>query len=190
MILIFTAVSKQNIRDFESGSIGEAEFINILVESERIGLSQIDRAAHVLANDDEFSEYYNIMGSGEILAGGDGEALIIDPISFEYEDDEDGGGFEVCDPAVYMTNEEVKNAAAILADVDENVFREAFDSKMKKLTKWSLLNRKKKALKESADDIFELLWKELDALKQFYEKMAADGNFVVVFSIYEDEDFE
>lgn len=187
MIIIFAAVGKQNIRDFENGSTEESRFIDILVNAERIGLRQIDRAAHVLANDDEFSEYYDIMGSGEILAGGDGEALIIDPVSFEYED---GGGFEICDPAVYMTNEEVKKAAGILSAVDETVFKDAFDRRMKKLTKRSFLNKKKKALKENADEIFELLWNETDALRKFYEKAAADGNYAVVFSMYEDEDFE
>ncbi|MBZ3935237.1 DUF1877 family protein [Methanimicrococcus blatticola] len=190
MIIFFAAVSKQNIRDFENGSIAKDRFIDILVVSDRIGLSQIDRAANILANDDEFSEYYEIMGSGEILAGGDGNALIIDPVSFEYENEEDGGGFEVCDPAVYMTNDEVKKAAGILSEVNEATFREAFDAKMKKLTKRSFLNRKKKALKENAGDIFEMLWNELDALKKFYEKTAATENYAVIFSIYEDEDFE
>lgn len=187
MILTFAAVSKQNIRDFENGDMDKNNFIDILVDSERIGLSQIDRAANILVDDDEFSPYYEIMGSGEILAGGDGEALVIDPVSFEYEG---GGGVEICEPAVYMTNDEIKNAAALLADIDETKFRDAFDAKMKKLTKWSLLNKKKKALKENADEIFQVLWEELDSLKTFYEKLAADGNYVVIFSIYEDEDFE
>ncbi len=187
MIIIFAAVGKQSIRDFENGSMGEKQFVDVLINAERIGLRQIDRAAHVLANDDEFSEYYDIMGSGEILAGGDGEALIIDPVSFEYED---GGGFEICDPAVYMTNEEVKKAAGILSTVDEALFKDAFDRRMKKITKRSFLNKKKKALKENADEIFELLWSETDALKRFYEKTAGDENYAVIFSIYEDEDFE
>lgn len=187
MIIIFAAVGKQIIRDFENGGMDEKRFVEILAGAERIGLRQIDRAAHILADGDDFSEYYEIMGSGEILAGGDGEALVIDPLSFEYED---GGGFEICDPAVYMTNEEVKKAAGILSGVDETKFKDAFDLKMKKLTKWRLLNKKKKALKENAGEIFELLWNETDALKTFYRKAGDDGNCAVIFSIYEEEDFE
>ncbi|MDR2944085.1 MAG: YfbM family protein [Methanosarcinales archaeon] len=187
MIFIFTAVEKQNIRDFENGSISENRLIDFLFNDERIELHQIDRAVNILANGDEFSEYYEIMSGGEILAGGDGEALVIDIVSVEYED---GGGFEICDPAVYMTNEEVKKAALILSKVDETVFKDAFDLIMKKLTKRSFLNKKKKVLKENADEIFECLWNELDALKSFYQKASGDGNYIVVFSMYEEEDFE
>ncbi|MDR0767390.1 MAG: YfbM family protein [Methanosarcinales archaeon] len=187
MILIFAAVSEQQIRNFENGNIDKNQFIDVLVNADRIGLSQIDRAANVLANDDEFSEYYEIIGAGEILAGGDGEALVIDPISFE---DEDGSGFIVADPAVYMTNDEIKEAVGILESVDKEQFKDAFDFKMKKLTKRSFLSKKKQALKESAPEIFEMLWDEIEALRVFYQKASVGGNYAVVFSMYEDEDFE
>ncbi|WNY28061.1 hypothetical protein MmiEs2_02410 [Methanimicrococcus stummii] len=187
MIISFASVSKQNVRDFENGEIDESKFIEILAKAERIGLSQIDRAANILAGDDEFSKYWEITGAGEILAGGNGEALIIDPVSFE---DEDGGGFEICDPAVYMMNEEVKEAAALLAEIDENQFKAAFDAKMKKLTKWSFLNKNKKALKESAPEIFETFWDEVQMLRDFYQKTGDAGNCVVIFVMYEDADFE
>ncbi|MDV0445147.1 hypothetical protein MmiAt1_07040 [Methanimicrococcus sp. At1] len=187
MIITFAAVSCEKIRDFESGKTDSKQFINLLTESDKIGLSQIDRAANILAEDDEFSKYWEITGAGEILAGGDGEALIIDPVSFE---DGDGGGFEICNPAVYMTNEEVKEAAALLSEIDEKQFKDVFDAKMKKLTKWSFLNKNKKALKESAPEIFETFWDEVKMLRDFYQKTGDAGNCAVIFVMYEDADFE
>jgi hypothetical protein len=188
MILIFASVSEQQIRHFESGEIDKSGFIDILVKSDRIGLSQIDRAVNVLAYGDEFSDYWDIIGDGEILAGGDGEALVVDPISIE---DEDEGGFTAASPAVYMMNHDIKRAAEILNPVSKEQFKDAFDFKMKKLTKWSFLSKKKQALKESAPEIFETLWDEIEAMKKFYQRASSDGgNFVVVFSMYEEEDFE
>ena len=193
MILIFASVSEQQIRRFESGEIDKSGFIDILVKADRIGLSQIDRAVNVLSYGDEFSDYWDIIGDGEILAGGDGEALVVDPVSIEYEaeGEEDGYGFTVASPAVYMISDDVKRAAEILNPVSKEQFRDAFDFKMKKLTKWSFLSKKKQALKESAPEIFDTLWDEIEALKAFYQRVSGDGgNFVVVFSMYEEEDFE
>ncbi|WNY23401.1 hypothetical protein MmiHf6_07080 [Methanimicrococcus hongohii] len=199
MIIVFAAVSKQQIRDFENGDIDKDQFIDILINSERIELSQIDRAINVLADDDEFSEYWEIVGGGEILAGGDGSALVIDPILFIDEENDssdggdgsdNGGGFQIMDPAVYMTNDEIKKGAAILETIDKEQFKDAFDSKIKKLTKRSFLSKKKQALKESAGDIFEMLWNEIAVLRSFYEKVNDGENHAVIFSIYENEDFE
>ena len=61
---------------------------------------------------------------------------------------------------------------------------------MKKLTKWSFLNKNKKALKESAPEIFETVWDEVKILKNFYQKTGDVGNCAVIFLMYEDADFE
>jgi len=82
MRTVFAAVKRQQIRDFENGEINSDSFLEILTKADRVDFHQVDRAVHVLANDDEFSEYYDIMGGGEILAGENGEALIIDPSLF------------------------------------------------------------------------------------------------------------
>jgi len=187
MRTVFAAVKRQQIRDFENGEIGSDQILDILTKADRVDFHQVDRAVHVLANDDEFSEYYDIMGGGEILAGENGEALIIDPVYFE---NENGGGSVICDPAVYMTNDEIKRAADILKEIDESKFKEIFDLRMKKLTRWSFLSKGKRELKKSAADISNYLWNEVSVLKRFYETHAENGNFIVIFIIYENEDFE
>ena len=187
MITYFTAVKEQMLRDFENGKINCEAFKEELMKAETIGLYQIDRAVHVFANNDEFSPYYEIWGSGEILAGGDGEALIMDPIYFE---NENGSECEICDPAIYMTSDEINRATDILKDVDDAGFKEMFDLRMKKLTRLSFLNKEKKELKKNADDIFKFLWSETEKLKNLYEKSAKNGDFIVIYTIYEAEDFE
>ena len=187
MITYFAIVKKQTLRDFENGEINCETFTEELVTAETVGLYQIDRAIHVLANDDEFSPFYEILGGGEILAGGDGEALVIDPIYLENEND---SGCVICDPAVYMTNDEIKRAVHILKDIDEAGFKKIFDSKMKKLTRLSFLNKHKRELKKNSTDIFNLLWSETETLRQFYEKPSKTGDFIVIYTLYETDDFE
>ena len=80
--------------------------------------------------------------AAEILADGEREALIIDLI---YGETGRGGGYEICDPAVYMLNERVKDATSLLSKIDEKQFKDVFDAKMKKLTKWSFLNKNNKS---------------------------------------------
>jgi hypothetical protein len=65
MITYFTAVKKQTLCDFENGKIDCAAFSEKLMTAETIGLHQIDRTVHILANDDEFSPYYEILGGGD-----------------------------------------------------------------------------------------------------------------------------
>lgn len=187
MKMIFAAVNKIRIDNFENGKINKKDFTQNLAEADRIELEQIDRAVSVLIENDsdEESSYYSIFG-GEILAGSDGEALIVEPFLFETADD---GSFEVCDPAVYLTNDEVKDAASVLEELSEKTFRAAYDLKMKKLTKWSLFSKEKRELKENADDIYEMFWQEMTALKSFYKKAGEAGNFIVIFPMYDEEDY-
>jgi len=185
MITIFAAVDKRQIEKFENGAVSKKTLTNILVKSDRIGLSQIDRALNVLSGGDEESPYWAVFG-GEVLAGGDGEALTVDPIPFEKKSSD---VFEVCDPAVYQNEEEVCLISEFLEEIDEAVFKIQFDAKIKKLTKWSLFSQKKKELKENADEIFGVFWADFDRLKSFYKNIHA-YECVVIFTLYEEEDFE
>jgi Domain of unknown function (DUF1877). len=107
-------------------------------------------------------------------------------ISFENEDD---NSFEVCDPAVYITNEDVKDACGFLKEIDEAVFKKMYDSKTKRLTKLSFLSKRKRELKQNAEEIYSFFWNELDALKKFYEKTAAEEKYIIISNFYEEEDF-
>lgn len=187
MIIFFVSVTKQQINDFENGVIDGEEITKIFVKSDQIRLQEIDRVMNVLAEDDEFSKYWDIFNSGEILAGGDGEAFLVEHIDVEFDD---GDGFSICEPAVYVLNEEVKETAAFLSEIDEKQFKESFETKIKKLTKWSFLNKNKKALKETAPEIYEIFWNELETLRNFYQKVSETDNFIVIFPMYEEEDFE
>jgi len=185
MITIFAAVEKGKIEKFENGAVSKKTFNGILVKSNRIGLPQIDRALNVLAGGDEESPYWAVFG-GDVLVGGDGEALIIDPIPFEKKSSD---VFEICDPAVYQNEEEAGLISAFLEEIDEAVFKIQFDAKIKKLTRWSLFSQKKKELKENADEIFGVFWADFDRLKSFYKNIHA-YECVVIFTLYEEEDFE
>ena len=185
MIIMFAAVDESQIRDFENGIINEEAIIGRISKADRIALNQIDRVFNILTEEDEYSPYWNALG-GEILAGGNGEALLIEYISFE---NDDGCGFEVCDPAVYITNEDVKDTCVFLKEIDEAVFKKMYDSKTKRLTNLSFLSKRKRELKQNAEEIYELFWSELSTLKTFYEKMAAEGKYIIISSFYEEEDF-
>jgi len=185
MITIFAAVEKNKIEKFETGAVSNKTFTNILVKSNRIGLTQIDRALNVLAGGDEESPYWAVFG-GDVLAGGDGKELVIDPIPFEKKSSD---VFEICDPAVYQKDEEARLISEFLEEIDETVFKKQFDLKIKKLTRWNLFSQKKKELKENADEIFGVFWKDFDRLKSFYKNINAD-EYIVIFTLYEEEDFE
>jgi len=185
MITIFSAIDKKQVEKFENGSIREKPFIDILTQSNQIKLSQIDRALNVLADGDEESPYWEVFG-GEVLAGGDGEALVINTISFE---NEEGGSCEICDPTVYQNEEEAGMISAFLEEINETAFKKQFDTKIKKLTRWSFFNKGKKELKENADEILDVLWEEFDRLRSFYKNINA-GEYVVIYTVYEEEDFE
>ena len=112
--------------------------------------------------------------------------MLIEYISFEKDDK---GGFEVCNPAVYITNEDVKDACGFLKEIDEAVFKKMYDSKTKRLTKLSFLSKRKRELKQNAEEIYNLFWSELDTLKTFYEKTATEGKYIIISNFYEEEDF-
>ena len=187
MIILFAAVDEKQIRDFENGVINEEAMTSRIAEADRIELNQIDRVFNILTEEDEYSPYWNAF-DGEILAGGNGKTLLIEYFSIENEDG-DSGGFEVCDPAVYITDEKVKEACTLLKEIDENAFKKMYDSKTKRLTKLSFLSKRKRELKQNAEDIYELFWSELDTLKKFYEKTAAEGRYIIISNFYEEEDF-
>jgi len=185
MIILFAAVDEKQIRDFENGIIDKEKMVGQITEADRIELNQIDRVFNVLTEEDEYSPYWNALG-GEILAGGNGEALPMEYISFE---DEDGSGFEICDPTVYMTDDEVKEVCGLLKEIDEEEFKKRYDSKTKRLTKLSFLSQRKRELKQNAEEICGLFWNELDTLKKFYEKKAAEEKYIIISGFYEEEDF-
>ena len=185
MIILFAAVDEKQIRDFENGIIDKEKMVGQITEADRIELNQIDRVFNILTEGDEYSPYWNAFG-GEILAGGDGEALLIEYISFE---NDEGGSFEVCDPAVYITNDDVKDVCGLLKEIDETAFKKMYDSKTKRLTKLSFISKRKRELKQNAEEIYGLFWSELDTLKKFYEKVAAEGKYIIISGFYEEEDF-
>lgn len=189
MLVIFASVPKQAITDFENGVMDNDKFVNLLLNTEQIGLNYIDRAIQILAKEDESSPYYDILGPSKSLTGGDGKPLDIDSVSF-FTDDENEDELEPGEPPIYATNDSVKASCAIMADVDEAKFKEAFDFRVEKMLKENRSAKYKKTVKEFADDVFETLWNELNLLKILYEKTALDGNYIVVFSLYEEYDFE
>lgn len=186
MFLFFVSVEKQRLSDFENGVTDAREITQAFAKADRIRLQEIDRVVNVLARGDVFSKYWDIFENGNLLTGGNSESLIIDPVSFLGED---GGGFETYDPVVYVLNDDVRKIAAVLSEINEKQFKEAFDAKMKKLTKYSFLSKKKKALKEKAPEIYEHFWNEFEILRNFYQKVNETDHLIVIFSMYEEEDF-
>lgn len=187
MILTFIALSGEKIRDFENGRLTEKELNHLFISSPRIGLRHIDRVVNVLAADNAFSKYWDLLGSGETLVGGSGKSFIADSAPFEKEI---GGRAEIGDPAVYMACEDVKKAAALLNEIDEAALKNALNAKIKKATRWHFLNPNQKALREQADEIHHIFQKELKTLHEFYRKTADNGDGIVLFPVYEEEDYE
>ena len=185
MITIFAAVEKRQIEKFESGAVHKKAFNNLLVKSNRISLFQIDRALNVLAGGDEDSPFWAIFG-GDVLTAAGGEEMTVDPIPFEKRS---SGPLETCDPAVYQNEEETALISAFLEQIDEAAFRKHFDARIIKLTRWSFFSQRKRELKENADEIFDVFWGEFSRLKSFYKNIQA-GECIVIFSLYEEEDFE
>lgn len=185
MITIFIAVDPISREKFENGKMTEKAFTEKLAKSTRLPLRQIDRAISVMAQGDEDSPYWDLFG-GDLLAGEGGKTLVADPNILAKGE---GGPFETCDPAVFQTSDEADMVSAFLENIDEETFRRQFDERIKKLTRWRLFSRRKKELKENADEIFGIFWAEMDALKSFY-KNRPDGSSVVLATFYEEEDFE
>jgi len=77
----------------------------------------------------------------------------------------------------------------LLKEIDEEEFKKRYDSKTKRLTKLSFLSQRKRELKQNAEEICGLFWNELDTLKKFYEKKAAEEKYIIISGFYEEEDF-
>jgi hypothetical protein len=123
---------------------------------------------------------YNVIMSGEIVAGSGGEAFIPEYLTIK---EADGYQYSVSDPAVFKSAAEVQSIAALLEPFDQKTFFIKAD--IKKLLKSGWLDGyDPRSVKKEADYIIDELWKEFTLLREVYRRASKQRKGMLVFVGY------
>jgi hypothetical protein len=126
----------------------------------------------------------DVIISGEIVAGSDGEAFMPESLTVK---EADGHQYSVHDPAVFKSSKEVQAIAALLESFDQKTFFKRAD--IKKLLKSGWLDGyDPRSVKKEAGYIIDELWKEFTALREIYRKALEQRNGILIFVGYRGEE--
>ena len=117
------SVDYELILSFETGGLDEETFVEKLFDRKYALFGEIlEMIDLIVCNYDEDESIFG----GEVIVAPDGEALVINPLFFEQENESYG---VIADPAVYQTEEEVEKIYSTLSRISEEDFRKRFDIK-------------------------------------------------------------
>ncbi|MDR3286366.1 MAG: hypothetical protein LBT27_02865 [Prevotellaceae bacterium] len=181
----FISLPKATIRDFEEGRINKQELIEHFCSSRHILFDEmfevINCTLETLAPDNPAVPLIGDLI--ELLAGGDGEALLLETYTFA---DKADCGCEICEPAGYKTNLELDKCVEFMDSVSPHDFEKAFSIK-KALKETSLSLYIPKSVKNQKDLICRWAYEEMRRLRDFYNESAKREHYVVLIRAIDDD---
>jgi hypothetical protein len=178
------------IAAFTAGDLDEPELMEHIASSPDVTpLEMTDGLNLVLSDFGRNQALWDVIISGEIVAGGDGEAFIPEYLTVK---EADGQQYAVSDPAVFKSAGEARSIAALLQQFDQKTFFKKAD--IKKLLKFGWLDEyDPRSVKKEAAYVVDELWKEFTVLREVYRRASEQGKGMFIFVGYEGEetdDFE
>jgi hypothetical protein len=181
----FISIPKGEIADFEAGRIKKEDIISKFCTNEHILLDDmfeiINITLELIAPE---NRAVSLVGEEiNILAGEDGEALLLETYTVTYKD---GYGYEICEPAGYKTTEELQMCIDFLDTVSKREFEKAFSVK-KILKETSFILYNPASVKKQKDIICQWTYDEMIRLRDFYRRSVEKNNYVVLISVMDDD---
>jgi hypothetical protein len=173
----FAGLSQSIITNFENGKISTQDFFNAVDLSKPYIFAENMELLNVLLNNyTKTNDYDDVFCGGEIIAGPDGEALLVELIRFKQSDGYEG---EIADPVVYKTPQEAVICYALLQNISEKGVKNKLN--LKKLEK--AINAPRYFDETDKDELLLDLCNTLKLLQGFYRKAADEKLSPVLFSL-------
>ena len=164
------------ISDFEAGQIDEETLIDRLSEIDALILQESLEIIDLLVNNYDSEE--TIFG-GEILAGLDGNALVLNPLTFKNTEEQQ---IVICDPTVYQSTNEIEKIYAALSSISEEDFSKRFD--IKKLIKAGAFDGYSSSdVKNSQTILLESAYENLKLVCEFYKTALENEQLVLIVAV-------
>ncbi|MDR1507457.1 MAG: YfbM family protein [Treponema sp.] len=187
----FLPVEEATIAAFADGNLDEPGLMDHIRASFDITpLEMTEGLDFVLTGFGKKQELCDIIISGEIVAGRNGEAFIPEYLLVK---EVDGYQYSVSDPAVFKSAGEVQFIVTLLEPFDKKTFfrkanglvrylKLSNNPIIKKLLKLPWLeDYDPRSVKKEADFIIGELWKEFTALREVYRKASEQGKGMLIF---------
>jgi len=168
------AADYELIHSFETGKLDEDAFVEKLSNQEYALFNEILEIIDLIVCN--YDENKSIFG-GEIIAPPNCEALIINPLLFEQENESHS---IIADPAIYQTKSETEEIYSTLSNISEEDFRKRFN--IKKLIKANMfVGYDEKEIEYAKAEIEKAALEKFKQLCAFYK--TASKQCVVIINI-------
>ena len=175
---VFSEVEPDVITNFESGKISRKELIDAISKDPYQILGEAVESIDLILNNYDADD--SILLTGEMLAGEDGEVVILDELNLEI--DEIVG--VMSEPVVYQTLEDVRSICKILSGLSKDDMKKKFN--FRKLVKSDMLWR-------FGDDLDEETFRnailgDFDDISKMYKNAAEKGRSIVLLIKYAEDE--
>jgi hypothetical protein len=178
----FLPVEEAAIAAFAAGNFdGPGLMEHIRASADITALEMTEGLDLVLSDFGKNKALCDVIISGEIVAGSDGEVFMPESLTVK---EADGYQYSVNDPAVFKSFKEVQTIAALLEPFEQKTFFKRAD--IKKLLKAGWLDGyDPRSVKKEAGYIIDELWKEFIALREIYRKALEQRKGILIFVGYQ-----
>jgi hypothetical protein len=186
----FLPIEEAMINAFVDGNFDAAGLMeHIRISADSTPLEMTEGLDLILSDFGGNQALYNVISSGEILAGSSSEAFIPEYLTIK---ETDGYQYSVNDPAVFKSAAEVQSIVVLLEPFDQKTFFKKADIKNLLKSGW-LDGYDPRSVKKEADYTISELWKEFTVLLEVYRRASEQRKGMLIFAGYqgkEKDDFE
>lgn len=164
---LFFAVETSFIEDYANGTLNKDTFMQTLLQCPMLSSRYYEATLSAIAKTDE--QLSSLFFGGEIIADETGEAFVFQAI----EGTLSGLSFSMCDPALFIPPNDVKEIASTLATVQPST-----------LLKFTTLHQIKKAfIPAKAFDKQDMI-NDYNTISTFFGEVSKENKGVITFQIY------